>query len=161
MKKIRAFTLIELVIALLLSSFTIGLAITAYLMVSKQFNQFTSQMDQNTVLVQFYNALKQDFERADRIYYNAHALEMKREKDKVLSYHFSSEQIVRQFMSVKDTFSLKSKDITFQTYKKTKLVYYFSFFAMIKDKPIALSLRKKYPKYILYTEKSNYEPRFE
>jgi len=153
MKKIKAFTLIEIIIAMLLSSFTIGLAITFYLMMNNQFNRFTSRMDGNTRLVQFYKTLKQDVERADRAYYNSSTLELEKEESPGLTYLFSSKRIIRTHQTARDTFHLKHTNLNTKTVDDTELLQNLWFSVVIEGKPLVLSVKKQYPQYILYTEK--------
>jgi len=57
----RAYTLIEVVVTLLLSTIIIGIAISGYFMINNQFKLFDTMTNESIDVLRFHNFLKSDF----------------------------------------------------------------------------------------------------
>lgn len=88
-KKLFAFTISELVVAMLISSIAISLAIFSFLGISKQVHRYQMSVSKQDQIQQFYTALSHDFYKSDSIYLNNNYLELISEKDYV-RYQISS-----------------------------------------------------------------------
>ena len=68
MKKLRAFTIIELVITLLISSIVISIIYYAYFLVNRQVGKYKDKKQSISSYFLFHKALQSDIDRADAIF---------------------------------------------------------------------------------------------
>lgn len=103
-KKIKAFTLSEMIVVLILTSIVVGLAFSVLRLVQKQIFAIQQNYYKSTEINKLKTALWIDFNRYQDIKYNAlnNELLLKNELDSV-SYRFSEDYIVSDI----DTFRIK------------------------------------------------------
>ena len=100
----RAFSLIELLVALVISSIVIGIACKMYLVANQQFRQYKKGADQTTREVVFKGLLKADFFQSLAVVRKSERSIEARLVDKVINYEWNDKYVVRIGAGVKDTF---------------------------------------------------------
>ncbi len=103
LKKVRAFTINEMMVVLVISTIVVGIALSVLTSVRKQFLMIEREMQQATELNLLQQALWLDFHRYQTIEFHqsGQLLRLKHALDSV-DYHFFSDKIIRE----KDTFHL-------------------------------------------------------
>ena len=94
----KAFTLLEVIVSLLLSSIIIGMAISSYSMVGQQFRLFDEMTSTNLELLRLHNYIKYDTDKADILYYENNQLickMMEGEQNNNIIYTLNKNSIVR------------------------------------------------------------------
>jgi prepilin-type N-terminal cleavage/methylation domain-containing protein len=101
--KIKAFTLSEMIVVLLITSLVVGLAYSVLRLVQSQMHGMASQYEANSELYRLRQALWIDFNSADRLFVDPKTGELYRTGTLVdIRYRFEKDWIIRQT----DTFFL-------------------------------------------------------
>ena len=107
MQKLKAFTLIELLIGLIISSLVISFSYLCYGIVFEQFESYKTTKHEIYEGMQINTLLERDLDNAHIAYYSAPSLTLINENKADLKYHFDKAFIVRNNGEEKDTFNLK------------------------------------------------------
>jgi Tfp pilus assembly protein PilE len=108
-QRVRAFTILEVTITMLITALLIGITYTSYSIVIKSYRSFTTKNDDMAVVVSLDHLLKRDFERADTILKDTDGIVLKSE-DKVIKYAFKPDFIVRTSARI-DTFKVDAQEV--------------------------------------------------
>ena len=111
MRKIRAFTIIELVVVMILSSIIIGIIYSAYQIVNSQYGNYIKANKQITSEAVLTMLLNKDFAAAHFIKKEGERIFFFDIENKVKSYHFGDDFIVRNSNAVVDTFFIRALNI--------------------------------------------------
>lgn len=107
--RVRAFTIMELTIAMLISGIVIGITYTAYTIIIKTYTSFHQKNDAMAELVRLDQLLKRDIAHADLLLKSADGISM--QSDSVLvTYNFQPTFIVRT-SGIIDTFKVVAVDL--------------------------------------------------
>jgi hypothetical protein len=108
--KVKAFTILEVTISMLVTALVIGITYTAYVIIIKSYHAFTKKNEDLAVLISLDHLLKRDFDKADTILNNEDGIILF-QHGQTVKYLFASGFISRNAAKV-DTFKLQSSDIT-------------------------------------------------
>ena len=104
--KVKAFTVMELVITMLVAAILMGFIYTAFQIVNKSYRVFHEKNEGIATLERLDELLKKDFSKAEFVEKSSNAIILQWEKDTV-QYSFESGYILR-VSSITDTFKLKN-----------------------------------------------------
>ena len=110
-RKIRAFTIIELVVVMILSGIIIGIVYSAYQIVSSQYENYRKANNQNTSMAVLTLLLNRDFSTAYSIKKEGERISFFDQENKVCSYAFAEDFIIRSTNAVEDTFHIHTFNI--------------------------------------------------
>lgn len=117
-KKIAAFTLMEVTIAMLIAAIAIGITYTAYHIISGTYQNYTKKQESLSAYTAADKLLKTDFMLSKAIVKTTEGLQLEFESGQVI-YNFKDGKIVRdQFGLRTDTFDLAVTDVQFQFEKE-------------------------------------------
>src|ERR1700761_349032 len=105
MKKLRAFTIMEMVIAMLIAAIVIGMTYAVYTIVVRSCRSFDDRHRQMAALLQLNKLLKKDIEEADLVSRTDTDLITLKRADQTLTYRIRSGWIVRVGVEA-DTFKM-------------------------------------------------------
>jgi len=108
-QKVKAFTIMEVTITMLITGLIIGITYTSYSIVIKSYHSFTTKNDSMAVLVSLDHVLKRDFDRADSILKDSAGITIKK-NDVSIKYIFMPDFIVRNSVR-NDTFKVQTQDV--------------------------------------------------
>ncbi|MBS1509227.1 MAG: type II secretion system protein [Bacteroidetes bacterium] len=145
MQKLKAFTIVELVVVMIISAITLATIYTVYLLVKKQYLRQTEKVEQLNSYLQFKNTFSADFNRADSVKNNT-------EKKSVIcyvdsskiSYEFSAKAIVRRYNAFTDSFLVFSYDPDVKTQENSELINYIAFKMVPYKDTVFWQLTKQY-----------------
>ena len=145
MKKLRAFTIVELVVVMIVSSVTLVTIYTIYLLVKKQsFNQ-SEKINSLNSFMQFKNTLTSDFFKADSIKEGEENEVLRCYMDKAIAeYKFSGSAVVRDFNNQIDSFVLFPHNVAVSKYANSSIVYYVFFEVVPFKDTVAAGFAKQY-----------------
>jgi hypothetical protein len=103
-RRIPAFTLMEIAIAMLISALLIGMTYTIYSIVARSFAAFTKKNNAIAMISRLDELLKKDFDRADRIEKTENGIAMTRNGQSVI-YTISPGALLRT-AGITDTFKI-------------------------------------------------------
>lgn len=107
-KKIKAFTLHEMLVVLLITALVVGMAYSVLRLVQIQMNGISSNYEQTTEVRLLKQRLWIDFNQYDRIWYNAANRELLLSNEiKEVTYQFQKELVLKG----QDTFHVKTKEL--------------------------------------------------
>jgi len=109
----KAFTILEVIVSLLLSSIIIGMAILSYGMIEQQYRIFDEMTEENINLLQLHNHLRYDIDRADIIKYDNKQLVCNSLKSEIV-YNLNDTYIKRNVIKPiqrEDSIAIALKDI--------------------------------------------------
>lgn len=105
--RVKAFTIMEMTVAMLIAAVVIGITYTAYLIVIGSYNSFTKKNNEMAVAIRLDELLRRDFSHADIILKQQDALVFKT-NGQITSYEISPNFIVRTHI-VTDTFQVRTE----------------------------------------------------
>ena len=104
-KTVRAFTILEVTITMLIAGLLIGLTYTSFTIVSRSYHAFKDKNDRMAVLVSLDHVLARDFDRADIILKEPDGISVKN-NTQLIKYIFNTDYVTR--ISTKtDTFKVQ------------------------------------------------------
>ena len=160
MKKLAAFTIIELMITLLISTIVISMGYFAYFLLNRQFDRYlsrTSKIKEYTLLA---TAWQIDFDRADRIVDTLdkeHILFNR--QDTLVRYSINANSIIRESGGSRDSFALAATVLDTRLVDDTvRLIKEIKLSIAINKTLVLLSGTKTYSaKEIMLNQKSQHE----
>lgn len=110
-KKLPAFTLMEVTIAMLIAGVAIAISFTAYRIVSGAYLTYTKKQERVAVFITADKLMKKDFLNAKRIIRTEAGLSMELQ-DGTITYELKNDYLLRgQYHLSTDTFKMTLKDI--------------------------------------------------
>ncbi|HET6227841.1 MAG TPA: prepilin-type N-terminal cleavage/methylation domain-containing protein [Bacteroidia bacterium] len=106
MKKLAAFTLIELLIGMLISSIVITFGYLAYRFTNEQYLGYKQIKEQLVEVSQFNTVFSEDLRRAEIVSSTANTIEMYYKQIPALDYEFAADYVVRKANALTDTFNI-------------------------------------------------------
>lgn len=109
-KKIPAFTIMEVTIAMLLSAIVIGLAYTIFSIVTRSYHSYQLKHEGMATVLRLDELLQRDFERAEIILKDADGIALKN-GSYLVKYHFNPDYVLRTGI-VTDTLKVKTDSVS-------------------------------------------------
>jgi prepilin-type N-terminal cleavage/methylation domain-containing protein len=106
MKAIKAFTMVELLMAMVLSAIIIGIAYNVYSKTETSFRNAYEQYGKTNELLQLQNILNYDCNNAWRASFEDEQMKVERFDHNIVNYMIMSDKVIRQANEVTDTFQL-------------------------------------------------------
>lgn len=111
MQKLKAFTLMELLIGMIISGVLISICYMSYTLINKQYLNYKTIKAELTEVLQFNSVLDRDIANAERMSFIESKLIINRKKKSDLEYNFEASFILRKEGEVTDTFRLISLNL--------------------------------------------------
>jgi hypothetical protein len=145
MKKIAAFTLMELIIGMIVSSIVVGTCYSGYLITSKQYNKYEVLKEEVNNIWQLHTCLTTDIKRAESLTYTENHLTLKNDS-LLLVYVFNDSCITRSVNETTDTFHFSPLEINpvFVDETNSNLTKQFSFKISLFNEQQSLYYTKEY-----------------
>jgi len=144
MRKLCAYTFVEILVALTITSIVIVLAISLYMQLFSSNKRILRDYDKNYEVLQLKSILKIDFERYNQIEYRIYELKFS-DKNTSCLYEFSDIGILRRFNENIDTFKVEYSNLEYQLqHGNTGMVTRFSFDIKIHNNILPYSFYKEY-----------------
>lgn len=146
MQKLKAFTLMELLIGMIVSAIVISFCYLSYGMIYKQFINYKTIKQELVETMQFHSVLSRDFADAQKVLFKENELTLVNNKN--VNYNFETEFVLRKTGEAVDTFFLKPVNI-FADHLVTesdlsKPVVQFSFDALVFGEQEHFLFSKRY-----------------
>lgn len=109
--QIKAFTVIEVLVAMLLFSILASASMYSYLNVQKYFIAMHHLQQNSEKAWRLNTLLYKDFESSDIIYYEKSKIVLLFHEGKIISYVFGSETTIREGSEMQDTFPIVAHEI--------------------------------------------------
>jgi prepilin-type N-terminal cleavage/methylation domain-containing protein len=156
MKKLSAFTLIELLIGMIISSIVIGFGYAAYSLIYKQYLSYKQVKEKVVEITLFKQVLSTDMQQAAIISFSENTLSLLNKNKNPLEYHFYDDFIVRKEKELSDTFKISASNVKTNFLFQDQLIFVneFSFDANVLDEKEHFTFAKNYSSETLM----NYEP---
>lgn len=148
MKKLKAFTLMELMIGMIIGSIVVGFCYMGYSIIWKQFIDFKKTKQEINNTIQFNEILMNDFSRSEKILFSDNQLAFHSDSS-VIIYNFTETFILRSNNDNTDTFKFVTSELQPQYLEEIKsvstgIIKSFSFNAKILDNEEKFSFYKAY-----------------
>jgi hypothetical protein len=155
MKKLPAFTLLELLIGMIISSLVIASAYYAYAIIYDRYEQYRLMKKKLLESEQFQSVLNNDAYISDVISFNDDQLVMTKPNGTSVQYHFYDRLITRAENDRSDTFALVAVNIKSQFLfpEDQQFVQQFSFETQVLEEHAFFSFTKAYPSELLVNYK--------
>lgn len=150
MKKIKAFTLIEMIITLVLISVVLIMIVSSFNIISKYFSLSQINRELNEECVSARLVLRQDFIEADSIYWNEEILKIYKQNNWV-NWYTEKEKLIRQEFKdnneeLDKSFLLRSHLLEVKKLNQRKWVSSLQLTLLKNEKPYrTLTFYKDYP----------------
>jgi len=105
--RLKAFTILEMTVAMLIAAIVIGITYTAYSIVSKSYLNFKSRNEDMAVFARLDQLLRRDFERSESINSSGNKIQMYGLNSHIINYELASGYIIRNAQNI-DTFRVRS-----------------------------------------------------
>lgn len=111
--KIKAYTLLEVTIAMLLSAICIAICYSAYDIVGKYYASFQQKNQNADVVLSLRHVLQRDFLKSNAVLKSEEGVELQLDSSKIY-YIFNPDAVLRKMDELHtDTFKLKSNEVNF------------------------------------------------
>jgi prepilin-type N-terminal cleavage/methylation domain-containing protein len=110
MKKIKAYSLVELLVVMVIGTITIAVAYQGYLLFYKQYLSFKDSSGENADISSLETLLLSDIQDSKEVKRNSTGI-VCFYKDKQIFYNWSNEFITRKQLVLIDTFKIKNGDL--------------------------------------------------
>ncbi|MBK1442017.1 prepilin-type N-terminal cleavage/methylation domain-containing protein [Parapedobacter sp. ISTM3] len=146
--RLHAFTMVEIMVALVLTALAISFVYTAVRLVQRQSDTLASQLDRYGEFNRFHRALQADAEDADEMQYNGTGIDFIG-RQRLVQYSVSDTLCVRHEGMVADTFRIRADSLRCwfggQQLETAGQVVDLSIFSVsIEDKPLSITISKWY-----------------
>jgi len=108
-QKVKAFTILEVTIAMLIAGLLIAITYTSYSIIIKSYKSFTAKNQNIAVLVSLDHVLRRDFDRADMVLKTSNGIALKN-SSQVITYTFSPDFVTRETGKI-DTFKVQAQEM--------------------------------------------------
>ena len=108
--RVKAFTLLEVTIAMLIAAIVIGIAYTAFSIVHKTYSAYHTKNNEMATVLRLNELLKKDFKRAGIVLKDTNGLVLK-DTSNLVRYRFEEAYVIR-IAGIIDTFKLQTETIT-------------------------------------------------
>lgn len=122
-KKVKAFTIIELVVVMILTAIIVGIVYSAYSIVGNQYYVYKKTGTQNSQVALLSMLLNKDFTSSHFIKYGNDELFFYSKEDNFIHYVFEENYITRNSNSVTDTFPINPLNIQMKFLQELQLVH--------------------------------------
>lgn len=147
MNKLKAYTIVEMIVTMLITSVTISIAYSSFRIINGQFGQYKTRSHRNYELVLLDKFMMKDFTNALRIIKNADGYSCQYQ-DKIINYEFEDSFILRK-SNLTDTFKLKIVEPKFyfmneEEFVPGSLIDKVEFTGIIEDESLPFLYKKEY-----------------
>jgi hypothetical protein len=108
-KRIPAFTMMEVTIAMLLSTIVIGITYTVFSIITRSYHSYNLKHEEMATVLRLDELLQKDFDRAEIVLKDTDGIAMQN-KDGLTRYRFYGDYILRVGLST-DTFKVKNDSV--------------------------------------------------
>jgi type II secretory pathway component PulJ len=109
-RRVKAFTIMEITVAMLISALVIGLAYTCFTIIYQQYHIYNSKQTELMEVDQLNKVLQSDFDKAEMIMQDNDDIVIKN-KNGQLSYRIMPAYVLR-IANATDTFKVSMQDVT-------------------------------------------------
>jgi Tfp pilus assembly protein PilE len=109
--KVKAFTLMELTVTMLVTALVVAISYSAYVLIIRTFQMYEMKQDETAALLQLDRLLRKDFSETRRITQATNGLDLN-SPDRLINYTFTEEAVIRR-AGISDTFKVKPANIKF------------------------------------------------
>ncbi|MEZ5199160.1 MAG: hypothetical protein R2764_23095 [Bacteroidales bacterium] len=104
--KLKAFTIVEIIVAMIISTFIIMIVMMVYFVLNTQFLIYKQLNEEVQKIYELHFLLQKDFDEAEAVYFNKDSNIMTLIGKKETKYQIYDSLIVRNSKSVSDTFAI-------------------------------------------------------
>jgi len=147
MNKFKAYTIVEMIVTMLITSVTISIAYSSFRIINGQFGLYKSRSHRNYELVLLDKFMMKDFTNAARVIRNAEGYSCQY-PDKEIDYEFEESYILRK-SNLTDTFKLKLMEPKFyfmneEEFVPGSLIDKVEFTGIIEEESLSFLYKKEY-----------------
>lgn len=148
MKRLCGFTLPDVIVTMIISLIITGTAFSVFRYTYNQLLSFQKESEKYEDLYTLYFAIRNDVKEAESIGIKDNTIELTSFFGKDKAYHFLDNKIIRETMSVSDTFPFTTRDFKASYLSQTQIygkVDEFNFSIEFKKKQFPFKFTKQYP----------------
>jgi prepilin-type N-terminal cleavage/methylation domain-containing protein len=119
-KKIKAFTLLELLVGMILSGIVLTATFSAYRIVTSQYQSYRKKSETLSAFSFFISQFQADFSNATAIIHISENEIQLNSKKKILDYHFSEKYVLRNDLLRTDTFPVTVTEM--ETFRESEKI---------------------------------------
>ncbi|MBO9702109.1 MAG: prepilin-type N-terminal cleavage/methylation domain-containing protein [Sporocytophaga sp.] len=147
MNKFKAYTIVEMIVTMLITSVTISIAYSSFRIINGQFGQYKSRSHRNYELVLLDKFMMKDFTNSIRVIRNTEGYSCQY-LDKSIDYEFEESYILRK-SNLTDTFKLKIVEPKFyfmneEEFVPGALIDKVEFTGIIEEESLSFLYKKEY-----------------
>jgi hypothetical protein len=109
-KRVKAFTIMEVTVAMLLAAIVIAITYTVYTIIIRSYSSYNAKNSNMAVLIRLDELLRKDFEKAEIIYKTESGLSCTN-GNKVAIYEFKPDAVIRT-SGITDTFKVEVQAVS-------------------------------------------------
>ncbi len=111
MRKLKSFTLLEMMIALMLTSIIVSISYLSYMIIFKEMSGYKNKSKLISEILQINTNLQADINKSDAVYWKNDALFFFCPQNVEIKYYFRNNFILRESGMVQDTFFISPFDL--------------------------------------------------
>jgi Tfp pilus assembly protein PilW len=109
--RIPSFTIVEVIVAMVLSTIVVAIAYRVYNYATISFLESQKTYDRMNALITIQSIMNHDFQMANGVTFNDSIITISKSKNQIISYQLTSACIVRNNYSSNDTFKVALTDL--------------------------------------------------
>ena len=109
--KLQSFTILEIVIAMALSMFVVLIALSVFLIINKQLNNYTHRMEESNDLFELNLCLNNDLNRSDYALFEENDLIIYFDNSDSVVYQFDESFVSRNYSCQTDSFIIRIVEV--------------------------------------------------
>lgn len=149
--KIKAFTIIEVVVVLVITGIVIFAAVSGYLKIQHLFHMSKNINDTGNNIGTLFNVLQYDFEKATIAKSRYNELILLYEDGKKIKYEFDTDKIEREWGYNKEIYHLNTSSISFKALEgRNNYIYEVNCVISFERLSFPIRLTKTYPDQVHY-----------
>ena len=157
-RKIKSFTIVELIVAMLVSGIAVSISILGYEMIQRTLKNSNELYQFESESLLLATALENDFDRANYIIEVGKKIKIKAKEHPMVIYDISQkENILRICQSRVDTFQINVSDVFITRLNQTRYVKSLRFNVGVNEYRHTLYINKDYPFQFLFELENNNE----
>lgn len=150
MKKLHAFTMMELLVTIVISSIVVSTALAVFVHINTYFSNNNNQQEEINKIISLQSLLNYDVEKAREIYCLSDRV-LLTNSESLICYKFLDSYIIREHKANSDTFTLVSTDLSSEKLDNyCDLIKEVSFNIETQHKQWFFRFYKQYPRSVLF-----------
>lgn len=152
MRKIKSFTIIELLVAMSISGIVISMALLMFLQFRKYVYDYSTTLNRHNEILLLVNQINLDFDKFNIVEIGNYSTVKLENENELIEYYIDEDFIIRESDIKTDTFKIKTEDLELKFLDVDENIIKSIYFSIIIDKELTypVLIKKEYANQVLF-----------